>query len=68
MAFLYYLNKKHEKQRVALGKDAKIVDQSMYAVAAVAEDKGDTPVQVLAYDNAFRDLTDWQNEDFAYVY
>ncbi|KAJ5672255.1 hypothetical protein N7507_001382 [Penicillium longicatenatum] len=68
MAYLSFLNKKHEKKRVALGKDAKIVDHSMFAVGTVPIDKDGMPVQQVANDNAFKDLTDWQNEDFVYVY
>ncbi|CAG8267731.1 unnamed protein product [Penicillium salamii] len=66
-AYLYYLNKQHEKRRVAVGKSAKIVDQSMQAVQAVSDDKEDLPQQP-ADDNAWKDLTDWQNEDFVYVF
>lgn len=68
MAYLTVLNKKHEKRRVELGKDAKPVDQSMHAVGAVETDKEGMPVQVLAQDNAFKDMTDMKNEDFVYVY
>ncbi|KAJ5677652.1 uncharacterized protein N7477_003285 [Penicillium maclennaniae] len=67
-AYLYFLNKKHEKRRVAMGKDAKIVDFSMHAVGAVIEDKEGLPVQQVVQDNAFKDLTDMKNEDFVYVY
>lgn len=68
MLYLYILNKKHERQRVAKGKDAKVVDQSMLAVGAISTDKEGFPVQQVADDNAFKDITDWQNEDFVYVY
>jgi len=68
MAYLYLLNKKHEQQRVAAGKDAKVVDQSMQEVGAIVTDKEDAPVQQVVNDNAFKDLTDWKNEDFVYVY
>lgn len=64
---MFYLNKKHEKRRVAVGKSAKIVDQSMQAVQAVSDAKEDQPQQA-ADDNAWKDLTDWQNEDFVYVF
>ncbi|KAK4904581.1 hypothetical protein LTR66_017888 [Elasticomyces elasticus] len=66
-AYLFYLNKQHEKRRVAVGKSAKIVDQSMQAVQAVSDAKEDQPQQA-ADDNAWKDLTDWQNEDFVYVF
>ncbi|KAL4896515.1 MFS transporter [Aspergillus ambiguus] len=69
IAYLAVLNKKHEKMRVSMGKNAKIVDHSMYAVGAVQVDKEENSrQQQLADDNAFKDLTDWQNEDFVYVY
>ncbi|PWY76268.1 MFS general substrate transporter [Aspergillus heteromorphus CBS 117.55] len=69
LAYLFFLNTKHEKQRARLGKSAKIVDHSMQAVGAVPVDKTDAaPPQTLSEDNAFKDLTDWMNEDFVYVY
>ena len=68
MAYLYLLNKKHEQQRVAAGKDAKVVDHSMHEVGAVITDKEGASVQQVVNDNAFKDLTDWKNEDFVYVY
>ncbi|KAJ5084462.1 hypothetical protein NUU61_009041 [Penicillium alfredii] len=68
MGYLFFLNKQHEKQRVTLGKNAKVVDHSMHAIGATVADKEDMPVPRMAEDNAFRDLTDWKNEDFVYVY
>ncbi|KAJ5085404.1 hypothetical protein N7532_010175 [Penicillium argentinense] len=68
MAYMSILNKKHEQQRVAAGKDAKVVDHSMHAVGAVITDKEGAPIQQAVNDNAFKDLTDWKNEDFVYVY
>ncbi|RAL09537.1 putative MFS transporter [Aspergillus homomorphus CBS 101889] len=68
-AYLAFLNKKHEKRRVFMGKSAKIVNHSMQAVGSVEGDKIEGPVQIaVAEDNAFKDLTDWANEDFVYVY
>ncbi|PYH41528.1 putative MFS transporter [Aspergillus saccharolyticus JOP 1030-1] len=68
-AYLSFLNKKHEQQRVSMGKSAKIIDHSMQAVGVVEGDKTDEPVQpAVTEDNAFKDLTDWKNEDFVYVY
>ena len=40
----------------------------MLAVGAISIDKEGFPVQQVADDNAFKDITDWQNEDFVYVY
>ncbi|PYH82142.1 MFS general substrate transporter [Aspergillus uvarum CBS 121591] len=69
MTYLLFLNKKHERQRVSMGKSAKIVDHSMQAVGAAEGDKLDGSVQAaVTEDNAFKDLTDWLNEDFVYVY
>lgn len=67
MAYITILNKKHESQRVAAGKDAKVIDHSMKEVVAHTDKEG-VPVQAVANDNAFKDLTDWKNEDFVYVY
>jgi hypothetical protein len=67
MAYLHFMNKKHEQRRVAVGKSAKVVDQSMQAVQATSDDKEDVPAQQME-DNAWKDLTDWQNEDFVYVF
>ncbi|KAJ6074931.1 uncharacterized protein N7446_002708 [Penicillium canescens] len=67
MAYLQFLNKKHEQRRVAVGKSAKLVDQSMQAVQVASDDKEDLPVQQMV-DNSWKDLTDWQNEDFVYVF
>jgi hypothetical protein len=61
------MNKKHEQRRVAVGKSAKVVDQSMQAVQVASDDKEDLPVQQMV-DNSWKDLTDWQNEDFVYVF
>lgn len=68
--YLMILNKKHEKKRESVGKVAKVVDRSMIAVrpgdsddvAAVKDSQGQIQ------DNSLNDLTDWQNEDFVYVY
>jgi hypothetical protein len=68
MGYLRILNKKHEQQRVAAGKEAKVFDHSMNEVGAAHTDKEGVPVQSVANDNAFKDLTDWKNEDFVYVY
>lgn len=66
MAYLAVLNKKHEQKRVAIGKHAKVVDQSMQTVQGPSDDK--EPAQQAADYDVWRDLTDWQNEDFVYVF
>lgn len=72
MGYLLLLNKKHEEKRVSMGKSAKIFDKSMAAVGAVPEEEEEeckiSAQQERVDDNAFRDLTDLDNEDFAYVY
>jgi uncharacterized protein YkvS len=68
MSYLSFLNKQHSKRRVALGKNAEVVDHSMHAVGAIIEDKEGVTVQQVINDNAFKDLTDMKNEDFVYVY
>ncbi|KAL2822408.1 major facilitator superfamily domain-containing protein [Aspergillus granulosus] len=68
MLYIAYLNKKHEKRRVAMGKSAKIIDRSMQAVGEPEEmDKGEAG-ETTSDDNAFKDLTDFENEDFVFVY
>ncbi|KAM0747466.1 MFS general substrate transporter [Meredithblackwellia eburnea MCA 4105] len=59
---LYYLNKRKERQRVAVGKPAKINDTSMKAHYEAMD-----PDSKLG-KNAFSDLTDRENEEFVYVY
>ncbi|KAL4772868.1 major facilitator superfamily domain-containing protein [Aspergillus nidulans var. acristatus] len=67
LIYIFYLNKRQEKRRVAMGKPAKIVDRSMQTVGETDIDsKGDVNQRV--DDNAFKDLTDFENEDFVYVY
>lgn len=66
MAHLAFLNKKHEQKRVTLGKSARVVDLSMQAVRHAVDDK--EPAQGAVDEDAWEDLTDWQNEDFVYVF
>lgn len=69
MAYLLFLNKKHEKKRVSMGKSAKIIDHSMHAIGTFQTEKEEPSAQQnVNDDNAFKDLTDWANEDFVYVY
>lgn len=70
MVYLLLLNKKHQKKRVSMGKSAKIIDKSMAAVGTVfkEEEEGKVQQEEGVDDNAFRDLTDLDNEDFVYVY
>ncbi|KAK3302864.1 allantoate permease [Chaetomium strumarium] len=69
MLLIKYLNVKHAKARVALGKPEKIVDLSMVDNRETANDddvlnQGADNVG----DRGFEDLTDLKNEDFIYVY
>ncbi|AEO68507.1 uncharacterized protein THITE_2118047 [Thermothielavioides terrestris NRRL 8126] len=75
--YLMYLNHRHAKRREQLGKSAAVVDESMMAKgqmedskAVEIEDAGGTNrrQKALEEDNALRDMTDLQNEDFIYVY
>lgn len=66
---LKFLNVKHEKRREGVGKVAKVVDQSMSAVRAADQDtEAVKNTQNPLEDRSLEDLTDWQNEDFVYVY
>ncbi|KAL4981743.1 major facilitator superfamily domain-containing protein [Aspergillus falconensis] len=67
MIYVLYLNKRQEKRRVAMGKSAKIIDRSMQTVGEAEIDSKDDVGQRVD-DNAFKDLTDFENEDFVYVY
>lgn len=69
MLYLALLNKKHGARREEMGKSRNIIDQSMQAVSATDPDKEETLTVREQYGgHAFDDLTDWQNEDFIYVY
>lgn len=65
---LMVMNKRHGTRREALGKTAKPQDISMDKVKVVEnkEEFGGEPGQI--GDKAFDDKTDWENEDFVYVY
>lgn len=53
-----------------MGKSAKIIDKSMAAIGTVfkEEEEGKVQQEEGVDDNASRDLTDLDNEDFIYVY
>ncbi|KAL0059067.1 hypothetical protein AAF712_014244 [Marasmius tenuissimus] len=81
---LMMLNKLKERQRVRNGKPAKLHDTSMdarFQMADTALDASEartnvsdsdhaegTPGHVHLGDNAFKDLTDKENDEFVYVY
>lgn len=70
-----YLNKRHAKRRIELGKSAVIVDESMMDkrekmdTKAIELEEAPRPQhRSLSEDNALHDVTDLKNEDFIYVY
>ncbi len=70
-----FLNRRHAKKREQLGKSAQIIDESMMKKDAMVDSKAveleegpDRPQRTLEEDNALRDMTDLENEDFIYVY
>lgn len=72
--YLVFLNKRHARQREALGKSAVIIDESMMNKdkietnkAVELEDIQERRDQIVS-DNGFLDMTDLRNEDFIYVY
>ncbi|KAL4982145.1 major facilitator superfamily domain-containing protein [Aspergillus falconensis] len=75
--YLYWLNKRHAKRREELGKNARVVDESMLGKAKLQQSKagevedgaGDGPKgDGRVVDKGFLDTTDLVNEDFIYVY
>ncbi|KAL2170676.1 hypothetical protein VTG60DRAFT_4518 [Thermothelomyces hinnuleus] len=73
--YLMILNRRHAKRREQLGKNAVLVDESMIvksqmedSKAVEVEDASNRRQRALEEDNALRDMTDLQNEDFIYVY
>ena len=67
-AYLVLLNKKHASRRVALGKNANIVDRSMLKVKAELVEGEVIEEARKTEQHALDDMTDGQNEDFIYVY
>ena len=64
--YLMILNKRHAKTRERMGKPAILVDKSMKRIrarSAAGEEEDDTVER-----KAFDDKTDWENEDFIFVY
>jgi hypothetical protein len=69
---LILLNKRHAKQRVAVGKSAIIADKSMMnakerAAAAALVSEGEESDDGVG-NKAFDDVTDLKNEDFIFIY
>ena len=68
--YLVFLNKRHAKRRETLGKLGNRVDASMNKVKArmVGEEDKQSVEEVESEDRSLNDATDFQNEDFIYVY
>lgn len=71
--YLMFLNKRHARQREAVGKTAAKVDESMVGknhleTSKAVDDAENQPQATLADDKGMADVTDLRNEDFIYVY
>ncbi|KAJ9616884.1 hypothetical protein H2200_000604 [Cladophialophora chaetospira] len=66
--YLMILNKKHSSARERLGKPAKIKDRSMSRVRARGQSVDESQDEDVTGGHAFDDKTDWENEDFIFVY
>ena len=66
--YLMILNKRHSNTRERLGKPATIKDVSMSRVKARAEIANESQDEDVTGHHAFNDKTDWENEDFIFVY
>ncbi|PFH51092.1 hypothetical protein AMATHDRAFT_192003 [Amanita thiersii Skay4041] len=64
VTYLRYLNRRNENRRILAGKRAKIIDISMLPV----QDANALQLQNVIGHDAFKDMTDLQNEEFIYVY
>jgi hypothetical protein len=75
-SYLAYLNRDHSRRRVKAGKDAVIIDYSLYSAeeadrlrrthAADRAESAATSEETGA--RAFADLTDLQNDEFIFVF
>lgn len=74
-AYLKYLNKKQAARRMALGLPGDLKDMSIMTTLEAAEYKRELTATMLAqgldeaklYENAFDDMTDFENPAFIYV-
>ncbi|OCF57150.1 hypothetical protein L486_04605 [Kwoniella mangroviensis CBS 10435] len=62
MGLIFILNKQRERQRVAVGKPAKIKDTSMLTKYEAYGHEGGVG------ENALKDMTDFRNNEFVYLY
>jgi hypothetical protein len=63
---LIFLNKLHQKSRVAAGKQAVLQDHSMESKYVAMNEGNEEGARI--GDNAFLDLTDRENDEFLYIY
>lgn len=70
VVYLMILNKKHGSTRERMGKRAVVVDHSMKRIKAASATHVDDGLEgdEAIGQKAFDDKTDWENEDFIYVY
>ncbi|KAJ5971320.1 uncharacterized protein N7479_001238 [Penicillium vulpinum] len=61
---LFMMNRHHKKQRISNGKAGDIKDMSMTAEVGV---QGKAQEQTIG-EVPFKDVTDWQNDEFVYIY
>ena len=66
--YLHYLNLRQAARRRRMGKSAAVVDTSILTIEEAAKVRTEkNEKEGITNDQAFDDLTDWQNEDFVYV-
>ena len=66
--YLMILNKRHGKSRERVGKRAVLVDKSMQRVTTASAEGEEEQGEEQVGQKAFDDKTDWENEDFIFVY
>ena len=65
--YLHYLNRRQAAKRARKGKAAVVVDTSILTIEEAARARDVNEKNGETNDQAFDDLTDFQNEDFVYV-
>ncbi len=67
-AYLHYLNRRQAAKRVRMVKVGNVIDTSILNIKDAAKARVETNLKEgVKNDQAFLDLTDFQNEDFVYV-
>lgn len=51
-----------------MGKPAVLVDKSMKRVKATTDEAGEDQEEDMTGHHAFHDKTDWENEDYIFLY